>query len=255
MATTRVKSRWSPWWRGENTLRLRPSAIFRRFLYRADRINQVTRNQRVERDQQPPKRTAHARHQCRSSVSGRSGTTREPAAGDFRHHAFAARRGCAAEWRRGGANDSRNRVQRARCSGAVVHQCDRTASDGGFGSGGSGHGSRSAPCAGGVAGTTRSSAHHTDIPAVSPCWHRVDCRVASRTLVFPPLASMPIVDAHVHIFPYEIVQHRERFFEREDWFQQLYSSQRSQARYGGRTDREHGCLRYRDLDCLRFSLA
>jgi predicted TIM-barrel fold metal-dependent hydrolase len=38
---------------------------------------------------------------------------------------------------------------------------------------------------------------------------------------------MPIVDAHVHIFPYEIVHHRERFFEREDWFQQLYSSQRS----------------------------
>jgi predicted TIM-barrel fold metal-dependent hydrolase len=38
---------------------------------------------------------------------------------------------------------------------------------------------------------------------------------------------MPIVDAHVHIFPDEIVQNRERFFGRDDWFQRLYASPRS----------------------------
>ncbi len=38
---------------------------------------------------------------------------------------------------------------------------------------------------------------------------------------------MRIVDAHVHIFPEEIVQHRERFVERDDWFRQLYESPRA----------------------------
>jgi predicted TIM-barrel fold metal-dependent hydrolase len=38
---------------------------------------------------------------------------------------------------------------------------------------------------------------------------------------------MPIVDAHVHIFPDEIVKHRERFLERDDWFRQLYESPRA----------------------------
>lgn len=38
---------------------------------------------------------------------------------------------------------------------------------------------------------------------------------------------MPIVDAHVHIFPDEIVQHRERFTARDDWFAQLYAPGRS----------------------------
>lgn len=38
---------------------------------------------------------------------------------------------------------------------------------------------------------------------------------------------MPIVDAHVHIFPDEIVEHRERFLGRDDWFRQLYESPRA----------------------------
>lgn len=38
---------------------------------------------------------------------------------------------------------------------------------------------------------------------------------------------MPIVDAHIHIFPEEIVEHRERFLERDDWFRQLYESPRA----------------------------
>ena len=38
---------------------------------------------------------------------------------------------------------------------------------------------------------------------------------------------MPIVDAHVHIFPDEIVQFRERFFEHDDWFRRLYESPQS----------------------------
>ncbi|HET9660587.1 MAG TPA: amidohydrolase family protein [Thermomicrobiales bacterium] len=38
---------------------------------------------------------------------------------------------------------------------------------------------------------------------------------------------MPIVDAHVHIFPDEIVEHRERFLERDDWFRQLYEAPRA----------------------------
>lgn len=35
---------------------------------------------------------------------------------------------------------------------------------------------------------------------------------------------MPIVDAHVHIFPDEIVQRREDYVARDRWFAQLYSS-------------------------------
>lgn len=38
---------------------------------------------------------------------------------------------------------------------------------------------------------------------------------------------MRIVDAHVHIFPEEIVQHRERFLDRDDWFRQLYAAPRA----------------------------
>jgi predicted TIM-barrel fold metal-dependent hydrolase len=38
---------------------------------------------------------------------------------------------------------------------------------------------------------------------------------------------MPIVDAHVHIFPDEIVEHRERFLERDTWFRELYESPRA----------------------------
>ncbi len=38
---------------------------------------------------------------------------------------------------------------------------------------------------------------------------------------------MTVVDAHVHIFPDEIVQHRERFIERDRWFAQLYSPKRA----------------------------
>lgn len=38
---------------------------------------------------------------------------------------------------------------------------------------------------------------------------------------------MRIVDAHVHIFPEEIVQYRERFLERDEWFRQLYESPRA----------------------------
>ena len=38
---------------------------------------------------------------------------------------------------------------------------------------------------------------------------------------------MTVVDAHVHIFPDEIVQHRERFIERDRWFAQLYSPERA----------------------------
>lgn len=34
---------------------------------------------------------------------------------------------------------------------------------------------------------------------------------------------MPIVDAHVHIFPDETVRHRERFLARDSWFAQLYA--------------------------------
>ncbi len=39
---------------------------------------------------------------------------------------------------------------------------------------------------------------------------------------------MRIVDAHVHIFPDEIVQHRERFIARDRWFAQLYAPERAQ---------------------------
>lgn len=35
---------------------------------------------------------------------------------------------------------------------------------------------------------------------------------------------MPIVDAHVHIFPDEILASRDRFTERDDWFAQLYAN-------------------------------
>jgi predicted TIM-barrel fold metal-dependent hydrolase len=35
--------------------------------------------------------------------------------------------------------------------------------------------------------------------------------------------GMAVVDAHVHIFPDDIVQHRERYIARDDWFAQLYS--------------------------------
>ncbi len=38
---------------------------------------------------------------------------------------------------------------------------------------------------------------------------------------------MPVVDAHVHIFPDEIVRHRQRFFARDRWFGQLYSSEKA----------------------------
>jgi predicted TIM-barrel fold metal-dependent hydrolase len=38
---------------------------------------------------------------------------------------------------------------------------------------------------------------------------------------------MSIVDAHVHIFPDEIVEHRERFLERDTWFRALYESPRA----------------------------
>ena len=38
---------------------------------------------------------------------------------------------------------------------------------------------------------------------------------------------MRIVDAHVHIFPEEIVQYRERFLERDAWFRQLYAAPRA----------------------------
>jgi len=38
---------------------------------------------------------------------------------------------------------------------------------------------------------------------------------------------MQIVDAHVHIFPEEIVEYRERFLARDAWFRQLYESQRA----------------------------
>ncbi len=38
---------------------------------------------------------------------------------------------------------------------------------------------------------------------------------------------MPIVDAHVHIFPEEIVRHRERFIARDRWFAELYSPERA----------------------------
>ncbi len=38
---------------------------------------------------------------------------------------------------------------------------------------------------------------------------------------------MRIVDAHVHIFPDEIVQHRERFMARDRWFAQLYAPERA----------------------------
>ena len=38
---------------------------------------------------------------------------------------------------------------------------------------------------------------------------------------------MTVVDAHTHIFPDEIVQHRERFLDRDTWFRQLYSSPRA----------------------------
>ena len=38
---------------------------------------------------------------------------------------------------------------------------------------------------------------------------------------------MPVVDAHVHIFPEEIVQDRDRFIARDPWFAQLYSSERA----------------------------
>lgn len=38
---------------------------------------------------------------------------------------------------------------------------------------------------------------------------------------------MRIVDAHVHIFPDEIVQFRERFLTRDDWFRQLYEQPRA----------------------------
>ncbi len=38
---------------------------------------------------------------------------------------------------------------------------------------------------------------------------------------------MRIVDAHVHIFPEEIVQHRERFLARDRWFAQLYAPERA----------------------------
>jgi predicted TIM-barrel fold metal-dependent hydrolase len=38
---------------------------------------------------------------------------------------------------------------------------------------------------------------------------------------------MPVVDAHVHIFPDEIVRHRQRYFARDRWFEQLYSQARA----------------------------
>jgi predicted TIM-barrel fold metal-dependent hydrolase len=38
---------------------------------------------------------------------------------------------------------------------------------------------------------------------------------------------MRVVDAHVHIFPDEIVRNRERFLERDDWFRLLYESPRA----------------------------
>jgi uncharacterized protein len=38
---------------------------------------------------------------------------------------------------------------------------------------------------------------------------------------------MPVVDAHVHIFPDEIVLNRERFLKRDRWFEQLYSPERA----------------------------
>ena len=38
---------------------------------------------------------------------------------------------------------------------------------------------------------------------------------------------MPVVDAHVHIFPDEVVRHRDRFIARDGWFAQLYSPNRA----------------------------
>lgn len=38
---------------------------------------------------------------------------------------------------------------------------------------------------------------------------------------------MPVVDAHIHIFPDEVVQQRVRFLERDAWFRQLYTSPRA----------------------------
>ena len=38
---------------------------------------------------------------------------------------------------------------------------------------------------------------------------------------------MRIIDAHVHIFPEEVVQHRERFIARDRWFAQLYAPERA----------------------------
>ncbi|MEZ4531170.1 MAG: amidohydrolase family protein [Thermomicrobiales bacterium] len=38
---------------------------------------------------------------------------------------------------------------------------------------------------------------------------------------------MQVVDAHVHIFPEEIVRHRDRFTARDRWFEELYASERA----------------------------
>ncbi|MEZ4505785.1 MAG: amidohydrolase family protein [Thermomicrobiales bacterium] len=38
---------------------------------------------------------------------------------------------------------------------------------------------------------------------------------------------MQVVDAHVHIFPEEIVRHRDRFTARDRWFEELYAPERA----------------------------
>src|SRR5690606_37480562 len=48
-----------------------------------------------------------------------------------------------------------------------------------------------------------------------------------RALVLLRLAGMQVVDAHVHIFPEEIVRHRDRFTARDRWFEELYAPERA----------------------------
>ena len=47
----------------------------------------------------------------------------------------------------------------------------------------------------------------------------------SRSYCSPPLPEvLNIVDAHVHVFPPEIIRRREAYLERDDWFCSLYGS-------------------------------
>lgn len=73
---------------------------------------------------------------------------------------------------------------------------------------------------------------------------------------------MAIVDAHVHIFPEEIVRHRERFILRDPWFAQLYATDRArlatvhdliQSMDGAGIDLSIACgFPWRDLGLCRY---